>query len=87
MKAKWPVPGPIDNELIEASEYLVTAAHSFRIQKKNYLQVISRKTKQPLNEIEKPNSAVIFIAKTFPPWQSIVLNTMLELTEVNKCFY
>lgn len=83
VKSKWPVAGPVDDKLIQASEYLMEAAHSFRLQKKNYFQVISKKNKKPVNETtEKPNKAVIWIAKTYPPWQSVVLSTILELYQV-----
>ncbi|XP_065207931.1 leucine--tRNA ligase, cytoplasmic isoform X2 [Planococcus citri] len=84
LKSSWPIAGPIDDKLIQASEYLMEAAHSFRLQKKNYFQVVSRKNKNAASTPpEKPNKAVIWIAKTFPPWQSTVLSVILELYQKN----
>lgn len=83
LKSTWPVTGPIDDKLIQASEYLMEAAHSFRLQKKNYFLVVSRKNKHATTSVvDKPNKAIIWIAKTFPPWQSTVLSTILELYQV-----
>jgi len=31
---------------------------------------------------EKPSHAVIWVAKTYPPWQSLVLTTLKKLYEV-----
>lgn len=51
------------------------SAHSFRITQK---KLMSAKNAQ------KPTDGCIWIAKTFPPWQSCVLDTMRELYEKNK---
>jgi len=32
--------------------------------------------------LEKPSHAVIWVAKTYPPWQSLVLTTLKSLYEV-----
>jgi leucyl-tRNA synthetase len=50
------------------------AAHDFRLTQK---RVLANKAAQ------KPTDGCIWIAKTFPPWQSCVLDTMRELYEVN----
>lgn len=50
-------------------------AHSFRLTQKKMMI-----GKNPM----KPTSGCIWIAKTFPPWQSCVLDTMRELYEKNK---
>lgn len=61
------------------------AAHSFRLQKKNYFLVVSKKNKNATAApVEKPNKAIIWIAKTFPPWQSTVLSVILELYKVSR---
>lgn len=81
LKASWPEASVVDQQLIDSSEYLMNAAHSFRLQKKNYVQALSKKSKKVV-EIAKPNKGLIMVAKTFPPWQSIVLSTMLDLYQV-----
>lgn len=55
------------------SEYLMESAHLFRLTQKKMLN-----SKNP----QKATDGVIWIAKTFPPWQSCVLDTMRELYEV-----
>lgn len=71
----------MDNTLIQASEYLMTTAHSFRLQKKNFIQILSKKNKTS-TEILKPNRASILIAKNFPSWQAIVMTMLFELYQV-----
>ncbi|XP_057340266.1 leucine--tRNA ligase, cytoplasmic [Microplitis mediator] len=85
LKARWPEVGPIDTILIKSSQYLMDAAHSFRILLKNYCTVKKiGKGKSDSTPIEKPNRGIIWVAKTFPPWQSIVLTTMKELYNKNN---
>lgn len=55
------------------------AAHSFRLTQKQAAQV---KGKQIVAAV-RPTNATIWVAKTFPPWQSCVLDTMRELYESN----
>ena len=50
-------------------------AHSFRLVLKKALA-----SKNP----QKPTDGTIWIAKTFPPWQSCVLDTMRDLYEVSR---
>lgn len=50
------------------------AAHAFRLTIK---KVLTNKGAQ------KPTDGIIWIAKTFPPWQSCVLDTMRDLYEVS----
>lgn len=84
LDVKWPTVGPIDDVLIKSSHYLMEAAHSFRILLKNYLTVKKApKGKVELPPVEKPTVGTIWVAKTFPPWQSIILTTMKELYNKN----
>lgn len=82
VNAKWPLGGPVNDSLVRSSAYLMEAAHSFRLQQKN--QALGRKGKHKENQpTEKPTHATIWVAKTFPPWQSIVLTTMKEMHTAN----
>lgn len=75
--------GPVNDSLVKSSAYLMEAAHSFRLQQKNLAQ--GRKGKRKDNQLaEKPTHGTIWVAKTFPPWQSIVLTTMKEMHAVSK---
>jgi len=51
------------------------AAHSFRL---TYKKTMNHKGAQ------KPTNGNIWVAKTFSPWQSCVLDTMRELYEVSQ---
>ena len=61
------------------------AAHSFRVFLKNHMTPKS-KGKTDITPVEKPTIGTIWVAKTFPPWQSIVLTTMKDLYNVRKIF-
>lgn len=61
------------------------AAHSFRILLKNYLTPKKApKRKNETSVIEKPNQGTIWVAKTYPPWQSTILSTMKDLYLVSN---
>ncbi|XP_072383569.1 leucine--tRNA ligase, cytoplasmic [Diabrotica undecimpunctata] len=84
VNASWPVVGPIDEIKIKASEYLMECAHSFRVYLKTYLQGVKTKNNPNPPPVEKPNVINIWIAKTFPEWQSLVLTTLKKHFQANK---
>ncbi|KAK0084718.1 hypothetical protein PV325_006527 [Microctonus aethiopoides] len=85
LKARWPVIGPIDEVLIKSSQYIMDSAHSFRILLKNHCTIRkNNKNKNSAQVVEEPNHGIIWVAKTFPPWQSIVLTTMKGLYDENN---
>jgi len=63
------------------------AAHSFRHQQKNVLSMGTKKNKAKPKELEKPTKAIAWVAKTFPPWQTTILETMKRLYIVCICYY
>lgn len=80
LNAKWPQVGEMDEILIKSSQYLMDAAHSFRILLKNYLAPKKGpKGKGETSFMEKPTHGTIWIAKTYPPWQSTILTAMKDL--------
>lgn len=81
LNAKWPAVGEINEILIKSSEYLMDAAHTFRILLKNYITPKKSKTNEV--DIEKPRQGIIWVAKTYPPWQSIILTTIKEMYSKN----
>ncbi|GFS89453.1 leucine--tRNA ligase, cytoplasmic [Nephila pilipes] len=72
MKAKWPKVASVDKVLLKASAYFMDVAHTFRLRQKNL------KGKKGVS-VAKPTHAVIWVARTFPPWQSLVLQTLQKL--------
>lgn len=82
LNARWPQAGEIKQVLIESSQYLMDAAHSFRIVMKSHMNPPKSKGKTE-TPVEKPSFGTVWVAKTFPPWQSIVLTTMKELFNKN----
>lgn len=83
MQASWPKEGKIDEIQIKKSNYLMDAAHSFRLFYKNHLAANKSNKNMPNTPVPKPNFATIYVGEYFPPWQSCVLTTMKELYTAN----
>ncbi|XP_076359544.1 leucyl-tRNA synthetase isoform X1 [Tachypleus tridentatus] len=84
MRASWPVHGLVDEILLKSSQYLMDAAHEFRLRIKAFAQASlkAKKGNKPTSTtVQSPTHGTIWVAKTFPPWQSAVLNTMHELNK------
>lgn len=81
MHALWPQAGAVDEKLVEAADYQTEAAHEFRLRKKAALNP-GKKNKA----VTIPTHAIIWVAKTYPPWQNTVLSTMKTLYEKNNGF-
>jgi leucyl-tRNA synthetase len=85
VKARWPLAGAVEQELVKASSYLMDTAHAFRLHLKNFLhqQRKPRKGAAAVEAVEKPTHGIVWVAKTFPPWQSAVLTAMKKLHNVS----
>uniref|UniRef100_T1JCF2 leucine--tRNA ligase n=1 Tax=Strigamia maritima TaxID=126957 RepID=T1JCF2_STRMM len=83
MHATWPVVEQPDEVLLKSSGYLVDAVHEFRIRLKAFSQVKKGKIFNSTGE-NKPTHATIWVAKTFPPWQTSVLTTLKEFYQNSK---
>ncbi|XP_076244562.1 leucyl-tRNA synthetase isoform X2 [Calliopsis andreniformis] len=80
LNTKWPQIGEIDEILIKSSQYLMDAAHSFRLLLKSYMTPKKgQKEKNEATVIEKPTEGTIWVAKTYPFWQSTILTVMKDL--------
>lgn len=73
----------IVTECYSCSEYLMEAAHTFRLSLRQTTQSRGKGGKEIL-PAQRPTNGIIWVAKTFPPWQSCVLDTMRELYEKNN---
>lgn len=84
LHAKWPVVGDVNEYQIKCSEYIMETAHAFRLQLKQAMQAKGKGGKDKIvTNVPKPTDGVAWVAKTYPPWQCSVLNTMKELYEVS----
>lgn len=94
MKAKWPVVGEIDEALVGSSVYLMDIAHEFRIRHKNFIAAKSKASAGKSKDKNAPppapatpvtiTGATIYVSKTFPQWQQIILDTLKKLHSVRK---
>ena len=90
LKSRWPAVPVEDPVLIRAGNYLDESAHDFRLRMKAYLSALTSKgnkkgataTKGP---VKPPTHATVWIAKTYPNWQLIILTVLRESFQVG-CF-
>jgi leucyl-tRNA synthetase, cytoplasmic len=75
MKASWPCTQTSDEVVRKSLGYLLDACHSFRIRLKNYLTQQAKSG----NKNAKATHAIIYVAKKFPSWQAITIETMHQL--------
>lgn len=80
MHARFPVAGPVDVHLTEASEYIVRTLHEFRLRLKVYVSPPKGRSAPP----PKPSFAVIWVAKTYPTWQTAILKLLQEYVVNDK---
>jgi len=81
MKARWPQTSSVDETLLKCSEYLRDASHDFRVRLKAFLALASKGKGKNAPAVAAPKlvEATIWVAKTYPQWQSIILSTMASL--------
>lgn len=86
LKARWPTVPEFDPVLISAGAYLDQAARDFRLRLKTYLTAITVKgAKKGANtSVAKPTHGTVWIAKSYPLWQSIILSLLQERYDVRK---
>ncbi len=89
LKAGWPVAGEVNETLVNSSHYLMETAHEFRNRYKNFIQAKNKGAKGGKAEkkeapaVVEVSKATVFVAKTFPQWQQIVLDTMKRIYSEN----
>ena len=86
LKTKWPVVNQPDLVLIKAGSYLNQTVHDLRLRLRAYMTASAAKgaKKGPVVPVEKPTHATIWIAKTYPPWQSTIMTLLKEKFEVSS---
>lgn len=75
MQSSWPVASPVDEIIVKSSQHLMNTSHDFRIRMKK-MQNPPKGKKEPL---PRPTHATVYVAKSFPPWQSCVLQKLSGL--------
>ncbi|KAK9497214.1 hypothetical protein O3M35_004573 [Rhynocoris fuscipes] len=74
----WPIADEVNHTLLKHSEYLMDACHAFRIQMRNLRQP-NKKGREPKLKFDGPLKAIIYVAKTFPSWQALILNELKNI--------
>lgn len=85
MNASWPVAGPVDETLINSSQYLMEVAHELRLRLKNYMMPAKGKKTDTSKQLpQKPSHCTIYVAKNYPPWQHTTLSVLRNHIENNN---
>lgn len=82
-RAPWPkteLPNPIYLQMIN---YFIDSCHSFRIRYKTFLTQGSKSKQTKSTTLLKPTHATIYVARSFPKWQSIILSTLKSMYHEN----
>ncbi|MCL4121792.1 UNVERIFIED_CONTAM: hypothetical protein GTU68_057055 [Idotea baltica] len=82
--ASWPQTCIPDMAIVNASEYLADASRRFRLRLKAHMTPSKPKKGEAPTVPEKPSHGTIWIAKTFPKWQSIILSSLHDLYKKNN---
>jgi leucyl-tRNA synthetase len=83
VNARWPQTEPVDESLQQSFEYFIDVCHTFRVRQKGF-GAVGKGKKAPNAVVQKPNVATIYVAKKFPVWQALVLQTLQTLCEQNE---
>jgi leucyl-tRNA synthetase len=87
LQALWPTASPADETLLDSSSFFMDAVHDFRNRQKTFSAAKSKsKDKSAAAEQTHPTKGNIFVAKTYPRWQQIVLDTLKSMYSVGNCF-
>ncbi|KAK4294869.1 hypothetical protein Pmani_032536 [Petrolisthes manimaculis] len=84
LHASWPSTDEPDLSLTKASEYLAEASHCFRLRLKSHMTPGKGKKGETQTAPQPPSHGIVWVAKTFPKWQSIILTTMHGIYKKNK---
>ncbi len=80
MNARWPMAGTIDQSLIDSCDYLMDTAHDFRLRYKSQQTSGKSRTQSSLS----PTHATVFVARSYPFWQTFVINELKQLFLLNN---
>lgn len=81
MHARWPHTITVDTALVQAGEFLQEVAHDFRVKLKNHstASVKGKKTGAAPVQKQRPTHANVYVAESFPAWQSCILTELKSM--------
>ena len=79
LNVPWPQASEVNMTVIHQSEYLMESVRDFRLKLKAHLTPGKAKKGAAPASLEPPTHATIYVAKSYPAWQSIILDTMREM--------
>lgn len=78
--SRWPTVPKFDLDLHKSYKYLNDAVHDFRVRLRTYQTPAKSKKGQGVPPtILKVSKAKIFVARTFPPWQAAICQSLYDL--------
>merc|ERR1712106_808677 len=83
LNTTWPVAGVVDMMVIQQSEYLMEATRDFRLKLKTLANAKPKKGAASA-PATPPTHATVYVAKCYPAWQCIVLDTLKEMYKGDK---
>ena len=79
LKARWPETKPVDDVLIKSCQYLLDAAHEFRLWYQKQSNPKAPKGKSLDAPKEKLTHGTVYVAEKFPEWQDSIISALNEL--------
>jgi len=83
LNSSWPKAGEVDLTVIQQSDYLTEASRDFRLKLKNLANAKPKKGAAPA-PATPPTHATIYVAKSYPAWQCVVLDVLREMYKGDK---
>jgi len=79
LNVSWPVAGQVDMTVIQQSNYLMDAVREFRLKLKSAMAPPKAKKGPAPPAPEPPTHCTAYVAKSYPAWQCLILDTMKEM--------
>jgi leucyl-tRNA synthetase len=83
MQARWPVAGVVDDDLLRQNEHLLDSLHEYRLRLEDHLKP-KKKGKAAPEKVPVPNTAYIYVATEYKPWQQEILTIMKNFYNSQK---
>lgn len=75
---RWPVKRKPDATMLKSADYFFDTIKMFRSRLTQFLTSSTKKSSAKQAPIEQPSSATIWVAKSYPEWQAIILNHLAQ---------